>query len=98
MTPANRMLSAITQAKTGRSMKKRGVIASRRRLRVRGLLSHGRLFGRDGYFLSSADLLQAINDDTFPSLEATEHSPRSLVQRAHTDRALLDYVVGSDHH
>src|SRR5688572_10589144 len=75
MTPASRMLSAITQANTGRSMKKRGVIASRWGLRVRGLLRRSRLFGRDGHFLSRTDLLEAINYDTFPGLESSEHSP-----------------------
>src|SRR5688572_22805524 len=98
MTPASRMLSAITQANTGRSMKNRGVIASRRGLRVRRLLRLSGLLAPDGHFLSSTDLLEAVNYDTFPGLESTEHSPRVLVQRTHPDRALLDHVAGPDHH
>ena len=70
----SRIASAITQEKTGRSMKKRGVIGLLCGLQAIGCAVRSR-FARHLHFLSRPNFLQAVDHHAFTGVQAREHSP-----------------------
>src|SRR5258705_11899692 len=97
--PASMMTMAMTQAKIGRSMKKRDMARSfssgigRLRRGVRCFLLNDRLYGR-----TRAHFLQAIDDELVAWIEARRDQPVAADGAIRRKAALLDLVLASHHH
>src|SRR5690349_5739695 len=100
MKPAKTIASAITHEKTGRSMKKRELMAARSAPGVGGLRRRGwrgahrhRL-----HRLSRRGLLQAVDDHVLTRVEAALDYPRSALERADLHRPHFGDVLRIHHH
>src|SRR5262249_25260143 len=101
MAPNSTMMIEMTQARTGRSMKKRASMpellsGDLGRRGVRGQRHrHPHQPGLAGD--SRRDLLQAVDDPLLARLQAGSDLPQAVVQRSQPDRA-RDYFTVAVHH
>src|SRR6218665_66613 len=95
--PASMMTMAMTQAKMGRSMKKRAIVRSLLHGRAAQHLGHLGA-GRHGvHYLAHHNLVAAFDDQSFAGSQATGHAPLAVDDLVHRDLALKHLAVRADH-